>query len=519
MSKMKPGARIDCSFPLQAEANLETRVIKGVAIPFGSTGTPGGGWGTVTFAPNSVTIPGKVHALVQHDADRPVGLLAAHAQDDNALTVELKIAATSRGDEILLEAAEGLRDGLSVGVTVDAYSIDAETDVVTITAATLREVSVVTFPAFDDARVTDVAASEEETPEVSETEPVAEESTTEGVAVAETTSTVAEATAPKVPLMASVNEAFPYRAGGEFSFFADMLSAKHDENAQSRFGQAKQMLKAAQVSSDISAIIPEGYRPDLYVGELGVSTPLLDAFQSFAIADARPFRAPVFVSATNMIDDHVEGTNPTDGDITLDDLLVSPTAVSGQYTISREAILGSTPGIDMIVMNAIRQAVATKREQAFADVLLADATAGTAVAEATPTSGVLGNILDYQDARLADPSIAFGGSDLFRALALEVDGMDRPMNPYLAPTNANGALGAGARSLSVAGYGVGKSWAITGGLLALPTDAASWWSGLSEWRWEEVDGPANIRFAAFGIHAYAVLRAAGVVKFAVTPTA
>lgn len=514
---MKLGAKLDFAFNLEASTDLESRTITGTAVPYGQTGYPGGGFGVVQFAAGSIEIPSKVHVLMQHDHDRPIGIASEFEDTDSALMVKMKIAATSRGDEALLEAAEGLRDGISVGVIVNDFAKQDDGSV-TITAATLMEVSLVTFPAFDSARVASVAASAaEEIEEASEDS--ASDETIEESTVEETT-TVAEATTPSVPLAASVREAFPYRKGGEFSFFADMLTAKDSTESAARFNQATKMLQAAQVSSDVSEIIPEQYRPDLYVAELGVTTPLLDAFQSFGLADARPFRLPKFGSATGMIDDHVEGTNPTDGEMAFDDQLVTPSGVSGQYTISREAILGSTPGIDAIIMNAIMQAVARKREEDFAAILLAGATAGTAVAEETATAGFLGNILDYEDARLSDPSLAFAGSDLFAALSLETDTTGRPMNPFIGASNANGSLGSLARTLNVAGLGVNKAWALSGGgLLALPTDAASWWSGLQTWRWEEVAGPANIRFAAYGIQAGAVLRSSGVVKFAVTPAA
>ena len=222
------------------------------------------------------------------------------------------------------------------------------------------------------------------------------------------------------------------------------------------------------------------------------------------------------MTATDMIADHVEGTNPTDGTLVMDDQLISPSGVSGQYTVSREAILGATPGLDAIIMNAIMQAVAQKREAAFWTVLSTDPTALTDLSATTPTNTLLNNILDYQDGRLLDPAIILCGKDVFKALANELDGNDRPMNPYYGAGNANATLANGARTLNVAGFAVGRAWALDAddaGLMALPTDAASWWSGLSTWRWEEVDGPANIRFAAFGLHAYAVLRKAGIGTF------
>jgi HK97 family phage major capsid protein len=78
--------------------------------------------------------------------------------DDNGIEATFKIAGTIAGDDSLLEAAEGLRDGFSVGVMVDDWKNKA--GVMSISAAKLIEVSLVTDPAIDSARVADVAATE-----------------------------------------------------------------------------------------------------------------------------------------------------------------------------------------------------------------------------------------------------------------------------------------------------------------------------------------------------------------------
>ena len=501
--------QLTASFTLTAAADLESRTIAGIVAPYGELGRAS--VGDTVFEPGSLTFADHVPLLLGHDHNQPVGLLASHDDDGARVAATFRVPNTPGGDLALLEAAEGLRNGLSVGVGIDDYRFEAD-GTLTVLAGQVYEVSLVAVPAFSSARVEKVAAAvaDPDAPTDPEAD-AAEETPTEGDTVDESTAVVEAAAPADLPRIA-VQDPFPYRPGVRASFFGDMLNAKHDAEAAHRLQVAQHMMTAAQVSTDVADLLPEGYRPDLYVGQLSTNRPVIDAFQSFPIDDAKPFRVPFFDGATGMIGDHTEGTNPTDGSLAFDHLLVTPKAVSGQYTVSREVIDGSTPGIDEIIMNAIRQEYAADSESYAATTILAGASAGTNV---TGTIGVRGNHSAFQIARKAAADFLLLGTDLFPVLASEVDGVGRPMNPYVGPSNAPGTVSAGAAQLNVDGYTSPLVWSIAGAILGMRTDAATWESGLSMWRWEEVDGPANIRFAAFGYLAAAVLRPAGVMKFTV----
>ncbi len=103
--------------------------------------------------------------------------------DDAGIEATFKIAGTIAGDDSLLEAAEGLRDGFSVGVMVDDWK--NKDGVMSIKAAKLIEVSLVTDPAIDSARVADVAATETPT---ENSEATAEDKTTQEEKVSDITS-------------------------------------------------------------------------------------------------------------------------------------------------------------------------------------------------------------------------------------------------------------------------------------------------------------------------------------------
>jgi HK97 family phage prohead protease len=140
----------------------QARTVTGTAVHYGTIGRTSAG--PVVFAPGSLTRSltaraSKVRLCLEHDRARVVGRLTDYDDGPTALLASFRIAGTPAGDLALVEAAEGVRDGLSVGVDVIHATRDRDGALV-VTEAALHEVSLVAFPAYDDARLTDVAASD-----------------------------------------------------------------------------------------------------------------------------------------------------------------------------------------------------------------------------------------------------------------------------------------------------------------------------------------------------------------------
>ncbi len=519
----KAGDTLTAAFTMTASADLAKRTIAGTAVPYEVAGNTS--WGPTVFAAGSLDIPDRVVMLLGHSDDKPFALMTAHQDSDDKLDATFTVAKTATGDDALLEAAEGIRNGLSVGVTVEAYEIDEDNDWIRVTRARLNEVSLVTFPAFDGARVAKVAASAHPTsPATPKGTTTMDEDAVKALieaSLADKQLTAADGATPPAPAPAAdvpparVQDPFPYRPGVQASFFKDLLNAKDDPEAARRFNQANTMMTAAQVSSDLDEIIPTTYRPDLYVGQLETPRIVIDAFSKYSIDGPNPFRIPKFVSATGLMADHVEGTNPTDGSAVVTEQLVTPVAKSGRWRGSRELIEGSTPAVDAIIMNAMMDEYRSETEAYAITTFLAGATAGTVVDISNgATMQIRTRLITFQGNRKAGANVFLAGTDLFTALAEQVDGAGRPMNPNYGASNAAGTVAAGVEALEVAGRVTPLVTALTGGILGRTGDAATFESGLRTWRWEEKDGPANIEFAAFGYIVCAVLRAAGLLKFA-----
>ena len=141
-------------------ADTERRMISGKIAPYGEVGYTSAG--PVVFERGSISIPDvtKIKLLMQHDSTKPVGRATYSSDDESGMYASFKISSSSRGQDALVLAQENLVSGLSVGVDVSASK--QMKGYLLVTAAVLKEVSLVESAAFDSAAVTDIAAAKAE---------------------------------------------------------------------------------------------------------------------------------------------------------------------------------------------------------------------------------------------------------------------------------------------------------------------------------------------------------------------
>jgi HK97 family phage prohead protease len=137
-------------------ADSDSRTISGTIVTWNEQGRTSAG--LTKFAKNSIALK-SVKLFLEHDRTKPIGKVLSYDETEEGIEAVFKIGKTSAGSDALVEAAEGLRDGFSVGIMVDEYEI--KDGVMVITASTLDEVSLVESPAIDSARVSEVAASDD----------------------------------------------------------------------------------------------------------------------------------------------------------------------------------------------------------------------------------------------------------------------------------------------------------------------------------------------------------------------
>ena len=88
-------------------ADSDSRTISGTIVTFEETGNAS--IGKVQFAKGSIE-PKAVLLNLEHDSSRRIGKTLSIESTDTNMTATFKIAATTAGNDALVEAAEGLRD-------------------------------------------------------------------------------------------------------------------------------------------------------------------------------------------------------------------------------------------------------------------------------------------------------------------------------------------------------------------------------------------------------------------------
>ena len=138
-------------------ADTERRIVSGLIAPYGEVGYTSAG--AVVFERGSITIPDatKIKLLSHHQQDKPVGRAISFSDSTEGVYGSFKLSSSTRGQDALVLAQENLVSGLSVGVDVTASKPMG--DYLLVTAAVLKEVSLVESAAFSSASVTDIAAA------------------------------------------------------------------------------------------------------------------------------------------------------------------------------------------------------------------------------------------------------------------------------------------------------------------------------------------------------------------------
>jgi HK97 family phage major capsid protein len=336
-------------------ADSERRIISGVIVPFGSTGLTSAG--PVVFEKGSIKIDSAkpVKLLREHNPADIVGKSISFSEADTHIFASFKIAPTQMGNDILTEAAEGYRDAMSVGVSVEAS--EPRDGVLYVTAATLREVSVVGSPAFAEAQITDVAASTpdeattETTNEPLEGEAMANETTVE---VVETAPAVVEASAPATPIV-----------GGTYAKpRIDGLTAghiiKHQFNA-THYGNedSRQVLAALahSTTSENAGVVPVPHLREV-IGVIDRNTPFLDSIERRPLqAMGTSFLIPTLGTQAT-VTETAEGTQPSSTDTTITTKTGYVKKFSGANVVSVELLERSDPSYLTILIEELSAAYA-----------------------------------------------------------------------------------------------------------------------------------------------------------------
>jgi len=141
-------------------ADVERRMISGLVAPYGEIGFTSAG--PIMFERGSIAIAeaANIKLLMQHQQDKPVGRAVSFSDSTEGVYGSFRLSMSTRGQDALTLAQENLVSGLSVGVDVTASKPMG--DYLLVTAAVLKEVSLVESAAFSSAGVNEIAAARAE---------------------------------------------------------------------------------------------------------------------------------------------------------------------------------------------------------------------------------------------------------------------------------------------------------------------------------------------------------------------
>jgi uncharacterized protein len=172
-TKNSSGSRETRSFALEIKVTGEDGRVEGYGSVFGVRDNyddviaPGAFLQSLKEHKAQGTMPAM---LWQHSSDCPIGVWTEMVEDAKGLRIQGQLALdTVKGKEAYALLKMGAINGLSIGFMSKEWMYDRESEIRTLTEIDLWEVSLVTFPANEKARITNVKSSDDlATPKVAE---------------------------------------------------------------------------------------------------------------------------------------------------------------------------------------------------------------------------------------------------------------------------------------------------------------------------------------------------------------
>jgi len=427
-------------------ASNEERTITGRIVTWNEEGATSAG--LTSFSQNSIKAK-NVKLLLEHDRTRPIGKVLSMTETPQGIDATFKIAQTTAGNDALIEAATGLRDGFSVGVMVDAW--DDTDGVMVVSKGSLAEVSLVTDPAIASAVVTDVAASEQE---ISESNQESDATPTKGDEVE--TSTVPETSAAETVEVASPVQASrpvfftaprsPIRTNAQY--LEHTIKAKLNPQSESALwvaaaddAKAKFMLTAADDSFSTNVFNPVQYMSNVVQVNIG-ARPVIDACGGTRAIPSSGMTISIPKITTNgTVATTAEGGAPSETGIVSSYVSGSVVKLAGLQRWSVELQERSDPSFMQIMLDNMTRSYRKATEVAT----IAAITAGGVQAATTAASAA--GIQSFVSTESAAAYLATGdvvaaytaGVSQWSLMQNAVDGSQRPLFSAGQPQNSSGS--------------------------------------------------------------------------------
>jgi HK97 family phage prohead protease len=437
-------------------ADTDSRTISGRIVTWGEAGNTSAG--KTVFAKDSIALK-PVKLFIDHNMDKPIGKVLDFETTDQGIDATFKIANTQRGNDALVEAMEGLKDGFSVGIKLTEY--DNTDEGLIVKNSQLIEVSLVETPAIDSARVSEVAASDEtneqegsemtDTPELQTENEVSVEASKVEAAAVRTSAPVF--TAPRVDTNVTA---------GQYAL-AQIKAQRGDTDA-------RDLVAAIEIATvaENTGMVPPNYLRDI-IGVIDSSRPFIDSIERAPLpaSGMKIFTPKLGAQAT--VAETAEGVefDSTDTAVTFqeDDVV----KFAGSNLINIELLDRSEPSFLDLLLRELAASYAQKTD-AYALGLARDtavASSGSTIYKAI-ADGISDsyNVMRFTPNRLVVAPNAAGTISFADLLGAEDDNK-RPLFAAAVPQNAGGLISQGSTQGTVAGLSLvvdpnytGDKWAM-----------------------------------------------------------
>jgi HK97 family phage prohead protease len=443
------------------ECSEERREISGKIVPMGTGEIGRTNLGEYAFAANSIEIaePSKIRLLSQHNMQKPIGKMVSAEERKDGIYAVFRLSKSTAGSDALIMAQEGLVTGLSIGAEILA-SQPSKDGYTVVSSARLKEVSLVTVPAFASAQVLEIAAEEvipaEENPQT-ESETVVEDTTVEAAPVE---TAAVEAARPTVTAMYYTNPRLNLNiTAGEY--------AKAQLNASRGDADARELMAALQVATvaENTGMVPPTYLKDV-IGIIDSSRPFIDSIERAALpASGMKIFTPK-LGTQAQVDLTAEGAEfaSTDTTVTFQEDNVVKFAGAGKLDL--ELVDRSDPSFLDLYLRELAASYAQKTDN-YAAKIAADGSADSS--STTIYKAIAKSIADSYGIMRQTPNnllvATSGGNDGvdYAGLLGEVDGSNRPLYAAAAPQNAAGLITQGSTNGTIAGLNLVVDPNYTGG--------------------------------------------------------
>ena len=499
------------------ECNEEKREISGKIVPFGIDEIGSTNLGAYAFEAGSIEITdaSKIKLLSQHDMKKPVGRMVSAEEKEDGIYATFKLSRSQAGSDAMIMASEGLVAGLSIGAEITA-SKPSRNGYTIVSAAKLKEVSLVTEPAFKSAQVLEIAAEEVIPVDViptTESETVVEETTT--VEAPSVEASAVEAARPTVTAMYYTTPRI------------EITAAKYMENKiQAALGSetARQYILAADNTTDNAGLVPTRQLAEVINGLGTTIRPSIDAISSGTLPDAgMTFEIPK-ITAMPTVAVTAEDAAFSDTDQNSAFLSVDVKKFAGQQKFSVELLTRTSPLFyDELLRNMV--AAKAKAENAYVNgLLISNASLDATTTVTYPTAAELIGIVARgaasvygATAGLANPfarNMIVSTGQWSNAMSLNDQG--RPIYNASQPQNAGGVVTPTSLTGNIAGLGLyvdpTNGGDGDGTILVVNPDAYTWYQGQSYQLRAEATSDGSITVGIYSFGALAVKIAAGAFK-------